>query len=171
MPSYDFFHSLYYFTLKFVKEKLIDLIERHFQRAGYPYLACYYRNALFTLEQPKNNAWSSQNVCLLNNILYDFALSCIDKLSEYRNYLTKMYCVHGHKNGHFVSLVYALLQGKSDIVYLWDSISSSEKNTDFGLKIRLKDSSTKIGKRLEHSFGLYLLCPDVEDSYHYLVIT
>ena len=76
-----------------------------------------------------------------------------------------MYCVHGHKNGHFVSLVYALLQGKSEIVYLWDSISSSEKNTDFGLKTRLKDSSNKIGKRLEHSFGLYLLCPDVEDSF------
>ena len=39
----------------------------------------------------------------------------------------QMYSVHGHKNGHFVSLVYALLPGKSENVYqyLWDSIRSS----------------------------------------------
>ena len=36
-----------------IKDKLIDLIERTSQREGSPYLACYDRYAVFTLEKPK----------------------------------------------------------------------------------------------------------------------
>ena len=57
-----------------IKDKLIDLIERTFQRDCSPYLACNARNAFFTSEKPKKyHAWSCQNVCdaltfLLDNI-------------------------------------------------------------------------------------------------------
>ena len=36
-----------------IKDKLIDLIERTFNREGSPYLACNDRNACFTLENLK----------------------------------------------------------------------------------------------------------------------
>ena len=69
-----------------IKDKLIDLIERTFNREGSPYLACNDRNAFFTSEEEtkKNHAWSCQNVCdalsfLLDSILIDLAPSCIDK--------------------------------------------------------------------------------------------
>ena len=61
-----------------IKDKLIDLIERTFQREGSPYLACNDRNAFFTSEKPKKyHAWSGQNVCdaltfLLDNIFIRF---------------------------------------------------------------------------------------------------
>ena len=79
--------STLYTTLPYnlIKDKLIDLIERTFQRKGSPYLACNDRNAFFTLEKPKKyHAWSFQNVCdsltfLLDNILFELAPSCIDK--------------------------------------------------------------------------------------------
>ena len=35
-----------------IKDKLIDLIERTFQREGSPNLACIDRNACFTSENP-----------------------------------------------------------------------------------------------------------------------
>ena len=35
-----------------IKDKLIDLIERTFQREGSPYLACNDRNAFSTSEKP-----------------------------------------------------------------------------------------------------------------------
>ena len=74
LSTYDF--STLYTTLphNLSKDKLIDLIERTFQREGSPYLACSDRNAFFTSEKPKkNHAWSCQNVCdaltfLLDNI-------------------------------------------------------------------------------------------------------
>ena len=59
-------------------KRLIDLIERTFQREGSPYLACNDRNAFFTSEKPKKyHAWSCQNVCdaltfLLDNIFIRF---------------------------------------------------------------------------------------------------
>ena len=68
-----------------IKDKLIDLIERTFQREGSPYLACNDRNAVFTSEKLKKyHAWSCQNKCdaltfVSDNILFDFAPSCIDK--------------------------------------------------------------------------------------------
>ena len=64
LSTYDF--STLYTTLphNLIKDKLIDLIERTFQREGSPYLACNDRNAFFTSEKPKKyHAWSCQNVC------------------------------------------------------------------------------------------------------------
>ena len=51
LSTYDF--STFYTTLphNLIKDKLIDLIERHFQREGSPYLACNDRNAFFTSEK------------------------------------------------------------------------------------------------------------------------
>ena len=57
--------STLYTTLphNLIKDKLIDLIERTFQRKGSPYLACNNRNAFFTSKKPKKyHAWSCQNV-------------------------------------------------------------------------------------------------------------
>ena len=75
LSTYDF--STLYTTLphNLIKNKLIDLIERTFQREGSPYLACNDRNALFTSK--KYHAWSCQNVCdvltfLLDNIFIRF---------------------------------------------------------------------------------------------------
>ena len=78
MSTYDF--STLYPTLphNLIKDKLIDLIERTFQREGSPYLACNDRNAFFTAEKAKKyHAWSCQNVCdaltfLLDNIFVRF---------------------------------------------------------------------------------------------------
>ena len=89
MSSYDF--STLYTTLphNLIKDKLIDLIERTFQRESSPYLACNDRNDFLTSENPKKyHAWSCQNVCdtltfLLDNFfLFDLAPSCIDKVSK-----------------------------------------------------------------------------------------
>ena len=51
LSTYDF--STLYTTLAqhLIKDKLIDLIERIFQREGSPYLACNDRNAFFTSEK------------------------------------------------------------------------------------------------------------------------
>ena len=78
LSTYDF--STLYTTLphNLIKDKLIDLIKRTFQREGSPYLACSDRNAFFTSEKPKKyHAWSCQNVCdaltfLLDNIFIRF---------------------------------------------------------------------------------------------------
>ena len=78
LSTYDF--STPYTTLphNLIKDKLIDLIERTFQREGSPYLACNDRNAFFTSEKPKKyHSWSCQNVCdaltfLLDNIFIRF---------------------------------------------------------------------------------------------------
>ena len=58
LSTYDF--STLYTTLphNLIKDKLIDLIERTFQREGSPYLACNDRNAFCTSEKPKKiYAW------------------------------------------------------------------------------------------------------------------
>ena len=54
LSTYDF--STLYTTLphNLIKDKLIDLIERTFNREGSSYFACNDRNAFFTLENPKN---------------------------------------------------------------------------------------------------------------------
>ena len=51
LSTYDF--STLYTTLphNLIKDKLIDLIERTFQREGSPYLVCSDRNAFFTSEK------------------------------------------------------------------------------------------------------------------------
>ena len=64
LSTYDF--STLYTTLphSLIKDKLIDLIERTFQREGSPYLGCNDRNAFFTsVKSKKYHAWSCQNVC------------------------------------------------------------------------------------------------------------
>ena len=78
LSTYDF--STLYTTLphNLIKDKLIDLIERAFQREGSAYFACNDRNAFFTSENLKKyHAWSCQNVCdaltfLLDNIFIRF---------------------------------------------------------------------------------------------------
>ena len=52
LSTYDF--STLYTTLphNLIKDKLIDLIERTFQREGSPYLACNDRNAFFYFRKP-----------------------------------------------------------------------------------------------------------------------
>ena len=86
LSTYDF--STLYTTLphNLIKDKLIDLIERTFQREGSPYLACNDRNAFFLLQKnlKKYHSWSCQNVCDALTIswttfLFDLASSCIDK--------------------------------------------------------------------------------------------
>ena len=76
LSTYDF--STLYTTLphNLIKDKLVDLIERTFQREGSLYIACNDRNAFFTSDAVRNyNLWSCQKVCealtfLLDNI-YD----------------------------------------------------------------------------------------------------
>ena len=62
-----------------IKDKLIDLTERTFNRKGYSYLACNDRNAFFTSEKKtkKYHARSYQTGCdaltiLLDNIFIGF---------------------------------------------------------------------------------------------------
>ena len=54
MSTYDF--SILYTTLahNLITHKLIDLIERTFQREGSPYLACNDRNAFLLWKNLKN---------------------------------------------------------------------------------------------------------------------
>ena len=68
--------STLYTTLphNLIKDKLVDLIERTFQREGSLYIACNGKNAFFTSDAVRNyNLWSCQKVCealifLLDNI-------------------------------------------------------------------------------------------------------
>ena len=72
--------STLYTTLphNLIKDKLVDLIERIFQREGSLYIACNDRNACFTSDAVRNyNLWSCQKVWealtfLLDNIYIRF---------------------------------------------------------------------------------------------------
>ena len=60
------YFSTIYTTLphNLIKAKLIDLIERTFQRECFPYLACNDKNAFFYFEKSLiYHAWFCQNVC------------------------------------------------------------------------------------------------------------
>ena len=78
LSTYDF--STLYTTLphNLIKDKLVDLIERTFQREGSLYIACNDKNAFFTSDAVRNyKLWSCQNVCealtfLLDNIYIRF---------------------------------------------------------------------------------------------------
>ena len=78
LSTYDF--STLYTTLphNLIKDKLVDLIERTFQREGSLYIACNDRNAFFTSDAVRNyNLWSCQKVVealtfLLDNIYIRF---------------------------------------------------------------------------------------------------
>ena len=64
LSTYHF--STLYTTLLYnlIKDKLIDLIERTFQREGSPYLACNDRNAYFTSENPKKISCMVMSKCM-----------------------------------------------------------------------------------------------------------
>ena len=72
--------STLYTTLphNLIKDKLVDLIERTFQRECSLYIACNDRNAFFTSDAVRNYIfWSCQKVCealtfLLDNIYIRF---------------------------------------------------------------------------------------------------
>ena len=74
MSIYDFSTLFTSLPHNLIKDKLIDLIDRAFQREGSPYLACNGRNACFMKEY---HVWSCQNVYeamtfLLDNIFIRF---------------------------------------------------------------------------------------------------
>ena len=78
LSTYDF--STLYTTLPHnpIKDKLVDIIGRTFQREGSLYIACNDRDAFFTSDAVINyNLWSCQKVCealtfLLDNIYIRF---------------------------------------------------------------------------------------------------
>ena len=78
LSTYDF--STLYTTLphNLIKDKLVDLTERDFQRGGSLYIVCNDKNAFFTSDAVRNyNLWSCQKVCesltfLLDNIYIRF---------------------------------------------------------------------------------------------------
>ena len=82
LSTYDF--STLYTTLphNLIKDKLVDLIERIFQRDGSLYIACNDRHDFFTRDAVRNyNLWSCQKVCeALTFLLDDFDLKYIDKM-------------------------------------------------------------------------------------------
>ena len=78
LSTYDFSTLYTTLSLYLIKDKLVDLIERIFQREGSLYIACNDRHAFFTSDAVNNyNLWSCQKVCealtfLLNNIYIRF---------------------------------------------------------------------------------------------------
>ena len=76
MSTYDFFTLYTTLPHNLIKDKLIDLIERTFQREGSPYLA-FRKEMHFLLWKNLKNIRSCQNVCdvlafLLDNISIRF---------------------------------------------------------------------------------------------------
>ena len=72
LSTYDF--SRLYTTLphNLIKDKLVDLIERIFQREGSLHIACNDRHAFFTSDAVKHyNLWSCQKVCEALTFLLD----------------------------------------------------------------------------------------------------
>ena len=69
---------MYYLPHNLIKDKLVDLIERIFQREGSLYIVCNDRHAFFTSDAVKYHyLWSCQIVCevllfLLNNMYIRF---------------------------------------------------------------------------------------------------
>ena len=64
LSTYDF--STLYTTLphNLIKDEIIELIERTFQREGSPYLAYNDRNAFFTSEKPKKISYMVVSKCM-----------------------------------------------------------------------------------------------------------
>ena len=59
LSTYDFSTLNTSLTQNLIKDKLVDLIERIFQREGCLYIACNERNAFFTSDAVRNyNLWS-----------------------------------------------------------------------------------------------------------------
>ena len=75
LSTYDFFlHYILPCPTNYIKDKLVDSIERIFESEGSLFIACNDRNAFFTSDSVRNyNLWSCQRVCealtfLLDNI-------------------------------------------------------------------------------------------------------
>ena len=83
LSTYDFSTSYTTLPHNLIKENLVDLIERTFQREGSLYIACNDKNAFFTSNAVRNyNLWSCQKLCealtfLLDNIYIRFWLYII----------------------------------------------------------------------------------------------
>ena len=79
VSTYDFSTLNTNLSHNLFKDKLVDLIERIFQREGSLYIACTDRNAYFTSDAVRNyDLWSFQKVCetltlLLDNIYIRFS--------------------------------------------------------------------------------------------------
>ena len=71
MSTYDF--ATLYTTLphNLIKDKLINLIERAFQRKGFPYLACNYRNAFLLRNKLKISCMVMSKCMYCANLLLD----------------------------------------------------------------------------------------------------
>ena len=72
LSTYDF--STLYTTLphNLIKDKLVDLIERTFQKEGSFYIAGIDRNAFFTSDAVRNfSLWSCQKMCEALTFLYE----------------------------------------------------------------------------------------------------
>ena len=82
LSTYDFSTLYTILPHNSIKDKLIYLIERTFQREGSTYLTC---NAFFTSEKPKNIMHGHVKIYVMRwpfcwtTFLFDLALSCIDK--------------------------------------------------------------------------------------------
>ena len=78
MSTYDFSTLCTTLPYNLINDKLVDLIERTFQREGSLYIAHNDKNAFFTSDAVNNyNLWSCQKVCealtfLLDNIYIRF---------------------------------------------------------------------------------------------------
>ena len=78
LSTYDFSTLCLTLPHNLIKDKLVGLIERTFQREGSLYIACNDRNAFFKSDAVGNyNLWSCQKVCesltfLLDNIYIRF---------------------------------------------------------------------------------------------------
>ena len=82
LSTYDF-STLYTILLhNHIKDKLVDLIERTFQREGFLYIACNDKNAFFISDAVRNyNLWSCQKVCeALSFVLDSIYIRCGSKL-------------------------------------------------------------------------------------------
>ena len=80
LSTYDFSTLSTTVAHNLIKDKLIDLIERTFNRECSAHLACNDRKASFTSEKPKNISMVCDALTfLLDNILFDLAPSCIVK--------------------------------------------------------------------------------------------
>ena len=83
--TFDF--STLYTTLphSLIKDKLIDLIEKIFQREGSPYLTCNGRNAFLLQKNLKNimhghvKMYVMQRPFCWTTFLFNLASNCIDK--------------------------------------------------------------------------------------------
>ena len=85
LSTYEFSTLYTTFPHNLIKDKLIDLIERTFNREGYPYLACNDRNTFLRRKTLKNimhgivKMYVMRWPCCWTTFLFDSTPICIDK--------------------------------------------------------------------------------------------